>query len=311
MAETIGDFLGRVGKTPAGTDVDPEVLLGLVNDRLEAICRSTPWTRLEKQGTLQTVALYDTGTVDIVAGELTGVGTSTVFTSAMSGRRFRIGGASETYVFTYVSATDFTIDRPFEGDTDADDANYQLWQPVYELAADVAEIRSLRNPETGMDLEPESREYLNRVAASRYEIDTPRFYVPAEDSTGERPQIELYPAPEEAVGLPMEYRALPPLFSATNPDTSEQFPDWVSIPCVYAGVMADLHEMHDQPSQQVRAEMRFQTLLRDMQGEDARRRPPSRTNIADRYTAHRVERAFRGRTARNWNGNETGTWGDQ
>jgi hypothetical protein len=304
MSETLGEFQIRVGKTPIGAGVDAEVLRGYINDTIERICRSRPWTRLDKQSTLQTIAAYRAGTVSIAVGATAGTGSSTVFTSAMTGRLIRIVNLLEFYTFTYVSATSFTIDRPYEGAVDAVGATFIIWQPIVELPSDVAEIKSLRNPDLGIDMNERPREWLDRNAASRLLIDSPRLYVPAEDSANKLAQIELYPGPLDAMGLPMEYRAKPPRFASTD-DTDVEFPDWISIPAVYAGVMAALYDDDGNNAQSIAWEQKFGARVMEMAGEDARKMPVSETRIADRYARHRVMRTMRSRgmaTFRNWNG---------
>lgn len=306
MPETLGEFQIRVSKTPVGAGCDAEVLLGLINDRIEQICRSRAWTRLEKQTTLQTVAQYITGTVSIAVGATAGTGTGTAFTALMTGRLIRIANLIEFYTFTRVSATSFTIDRDYEGPEDAAGATFVIWQPVYELPSDVAEIKSLRNPILGKDLNEESREWLDRNAASRLLIDSPRVYVPAGDSSNRLAQIELYPGPKDAMGMPMRYRAQAFRFASTD-DTDVEFPDWISVPAVYEGVLAGLYRNAGDRASADDQELIFKNLLGDMAGEDARKTPVSEAHIADRYTMHRIRRSLRNRglaAFRNWNGTE-------
>lgn len=305
MSETLGELQLRLSKTPVGAGIDAEVLLGYINDRIEQICRSRFWTRLEKQSTLQTVGQYITGTVAIVVGATAGTGAGTVFTSLMTGRLIRIANLIEFYEFTYVSATSFTIERPYEAANNAVAAAFTLWQPVYELPAEVAEIRSLRNPTFGFDLNEQSREWLDRHAAARLLIESPRVFVPAEDSANGLTQIELYPGPIDAIGLPMRYRAQAPRYGID--DTGVGFPDWFSGAAVYAGVLADLYRLQDEQQRAMAEEARYEKLRMEMAGEDARKTPVSESHIADRYTRHRVIRQLRGRERaafRNWNGTQ-------
>ncbi len=308
MTQTLGEFQYALSKTPVGAGVDPEALLTAINLRIEQITRSRPWSRLEKQALIQTVASYSTGTIDIASGATSGTGTDTVFTEAMDGRLIRLGGLFPYYTFIFVTATTFQISRSFEGTDDLDDAAYVIWQPVYELPSDLAEISSLKN-QWGSDLEEASREWLDRASGSRFSLGAPLLWVPSEDSGTGRTQIELYPGPEDAVGLPMRYTAKAPLFSVPA-ETSESFPDWISVPCVYAGVLADLYRLQDEQQRAQLEEQRFEKLLADMAGEDARKTPAAELNMADRYTNHRRARTMRGRgRGRNWNGTENGTWG--
>lgn len=306
---TLGELQYVISKTPLGAGVDAEVLLHYINLRIEMICRSRPWSRLRKTATIQTVAEYITGTVSITVGATAGTGTDTVFTTAMTGRRIRIANLIESYVFTYVSPTSFTIDRAYEATDDAVLAAFNIFQPVYALPSDLSEVTSLRNPTLGIELQEVDRTYLNQNASARWYTNLPRVYAPYPDSATDLAQIELYPAPSQAMGLPLEYNALPPLFDTADPDTEAVFPDWLSIPCIRAGVEADLYDMQGDGGGKQRREMDYERHLAMMAGEDARRSPVIETNIANRYTARRAQRTWRGRgqgrsAMRNWNGTE-------
>jgi len=293
MAETLGAFRLRVSKTPVGASVDPDVLNGEINDCVERICRAFPWTRLKQQSVLQTVAEYTTGTVDIALGATSGTGTGTTFTTAMTGRFIRLSNLLPPYIFTFVSTTSFTIDRPFEGAT-LDDAGFKIYQSIFELPATLESISSLRNLTFGYDLNPETREWLDRNAAARYAYGQPAMYVPAEDSAAGLQQIELYPAPIVSQGLGMDWRTQPPLFDLENLDTDDTFPDWFSMPAVMAGVLASLYRLQGEQALAQMEEARFLMLVREMQSEDARRMPPQTMRQADRYVMHRVRRANHG-----------------
>lgn len=310
--ETLGQFQGRVTQTPIGSGTNQDILIGLINDAIEEICRSTEWSRLEKQSVLQTVAPYQTGTVNVTVGSTLVTVTGGTFTSDMTGRFFRVLSELEYYGFTFASASTGNLDRAYEAADDAADAQFVIYKSVYELPSDVQSIRSLAVLNPGYDLDEITREELDRMAASRQVqtgFQTPEAYAPAEDSANGLAQIELWPPPSEAIGMPMRYYAKPPLFE-TEPqliDTSATFPDWISIPCVYASVMADLHRLQKEFAEASQWEQLFQMRLKVMQQEDARKRPPTVLREADRYTEHRFKRAT-GRyrnVYRNWQGMET------
>lgn len=301
MPETLGQFQSRLSKTPIGAAVDQDVLIGLINDRVERVCRSTDWSRLEKDSQILTLAEYNTGTISIDAGATSGTGDGTTFTSAMTGREIRIAERLESYIFTQVSATAFTIDRAFEGEDDLADVTYRIFKSRFELPADLAELYSISNPSVGVDLEERSREWLDQQAASRIAHNDPTFYTPAPDSSSSLAQVQLYPNPIAAQALPLRYRASAPLFTVEPIDTSEEFADWISVPCVYAGVLADLYRLQDKQQQAAYEEKQFMMLLAEMQAEDARRKPPERMKLSDRYTEHRRARIYGGRRVKNWN----------
>ena len=292
--ETLGSFQYRVTKTPIGSGADLDVLQGFINQRIERYCRAFPWSRLEQQSVLQLVAEYDTGTVTIAAGATSGTGVLTVFTTAMTGRLIRFSNRLDFYTFTFVTGTSFTIDRALEGTDDLSGASYRIWQPVYELPSNLESVKSLRNLTLGIDMNEESREWLDQMDATRTTVGNPWVYAPAEDSSNGLPQIEVWPGPVDAEGLPMRWRMMPPLFDLTSSTVDQtEFPDWMSIPCIFAGVMADLYGLAGDNVGSQRNEMLFTSLLKEAAGEDARRQPATRMQIADRYTLHRAGRAAR------------------
>lgn len=303
MSETFGSLRYRLSKLPAGAGVDLEVLSGFLNDRLERLCKAYPYTRLNKQGFIQTFAPYQTGTVSIALGAQAGTGTLTVFTAAMTGWHYRIANLIEWYTFTYLSPTSFTIDRPYEGQTDAVNVGFTLWQPLYEMPPDLAEIYSLENITLGLDLEEQTREWLQRTDPARLNnLQPPTAWVPAEDSASGRPQIELWPGPNQAIGLPLDYRAKAPAMASVD-DTETVIPDWVSVACLHAGVLADLYRLAGDQQRAQSEEQNFMMLKRDMEQDDARKHPVQKAQIADRYTQHRRDRVAgtRGRGRyRNW-----------
>src|SRR5215470_351475 len=122
--ETLGQFQGRVSQTFIGAGVNQDILIGLVNDAIEEVCRSTEWSRLEKQSVLQTVAPYQTGTVDITVGATLVTLTGGTFASAMTGRFFRVLSELEYYQFTFATGSTGNLDRAYEAADDADDAPF-------------------------------------------------------------------------------------------------------------------------------------------------------------------------------------------
>jgi hypothetical protein len=307
MPATLGDLQVQLVKTPIGANVDLEKLRGSINRAIETICRSRPWTRLEKEGVLQTLANYTaggTGTVSINIGATTGVGVGTVFTNAMNGWRIRIGNLIEWYGFVFVDALNFGIDRPYlgpDGVTNAVGLGFTMWQPVYSLPSDLGELYSIQNLTRGGNLTEWSRTRLDDMATSRILYGDALAYVPAGDLNGVA-QIEIYPGPDNvARGYPIKYRQQAPQLSST----SDMLPDWFNTEAVYRGALMMLYGDSDDQARENAEEARFMRAVGVMANEDARRKPPEETNLNPRYTQHRVERTLRnyGRGAsRNWRG---------
>src|SRR3990167_4563216 len=75
----------------------------LVNDIQALICGVSEWPFLWTNDFFQTVAPYEDGTITATNASPTITGSSTIFTSAMVGRRLRVG--SETGYYTIKSFT--------------------------------------------------------------------------------------------------------------------------------------------------------------------------------------------------------------
>lgn len=302
---TFGELRSDLLKLPHGAGTDLELLTRFVNNCIERICRQTDYTRLDKQATLLTVAQYLIGTLSILNGATSGTGSGTVFTSGMTGRRFRIANLNSWYTFTYVSPTSFTIERAYEGD-DVTGAAFTIWQPLYSLPSDLAQLYSIENLTLGYDLDPQDREYVDDRDAARWLQQMPEVFIPAEDDSNGLPQIELWPGPINAEGYAINYRAKAPSFGVN--DTGVEIPDWISIPALFEGVQAPLYKLQGDTASANAQEAIFKMLIDEMRGEDARKRPPAVMQPDARFVGPRYRRTLRGygagRRIRNWNGSE-------
>lgn len=298
--DTLGTIRQQLAKLAEGANVDKEVLTGFVNGRIEELCRAQEWTQLEHEdGFVQTLPNYTTGTVSIAVGATSGTGTGTAFTLAMNGYRFRIGNTVEYYLFTFVGAGAFTIDRPFEGTQDAVDQGFTLWKAIYELPSNLSAIMSLRSMQLSRILERKEPLYLETFHPSRPLYGPAELWSPSGKSAAGNQQIEIYPGPDTGEGLPMRWKEKPPILSAS----SDALPDWISSTCIKAGVRSDLYRVADDQNRAAAENAEFRRLLAINMQEDTRRMPPAGTHIADRYVQHRVKRVTRGRgdwTTRNW-----------
>jgi hypothetical protein len=114
---TYGQIRLRLSKLAAG--VDRELIDGWIQDRYTQILDRLPWKRLEGETVIQSPPSYQVGTVTATQGSNAIVGVGTAWTQAMNGLMIRIANDQEFYVFTYVDATDATLDRPYEAQTDS------------------------------------------------------------------------------------------------------------------------------------------------------------------------------------------------
>lgn len=298
----------------SGPDLPLDLIDAYLNSRYEQVLESSDWTGLKAHATIQTTAAYQTGTVTLTVGSTTATGSGTTWTAGMTGRQLYRPGDRTTYTVTYVSATSFTLDRPYEGfGSDADgtvyaDADYVVMQNVYTLPEACREIVTLINPITGLPMPEFSKDELDRSSGPRCLIGDPNCYAVYDDSTESTlpvlHQIELYPPPQYARGLQMEYTKATLGFSGEN-TTSAPLP-WVSSTILLYGCRADIATWLKDFNSAKMYEAKFQEeLARLLRIEHQQRRKIRPLGMAGRFTRHRLARATR-TFSRGWGSGQGG-----
>jgi hypothetical protein len=290
MAETFGQFKARLSQLPIGANVADDTLDGYVNDTIELILDYHPWVHLQSSTVIQTPASYTTGTVNIANGVTTGVLTGGTWTSAMNGRRIRFVNRNEFYVFTFVDAANFSIDRPYEGPTNTA-AAFKLWQAVYTLPSLVDFFQSIEVPRLELDLDQISQEYLDEIDPGRVLglTDGPYAYALYPDTAAGLSQIELYPGPEIQEGLPARYRAGVARF--TDTDSQTLLPTWIRSSVLFSGCEMMLYQAKGDTANKESKKIEFLDRLKNMATMDNQRIVPMPMVMAARYTQHRIDRA--------------------
>lgn len=298
MTTTLGQLRVRCLKHPLGAGTDRVLLDGAINDAMEEIVERYDWTRLIVEGSLQTVAIYETGTLALTNGSTAVTGTGTTFTTAMTGRKLRVVGRNESYTFTRTGDTTGTLDRVYEGETN-DELSYKIFQNVYETGATVERVESLRHPRAQRDLDQVSREYLDDIDPARIlQGDPCRFttYSDSDDSPAIT-QIELHPIPERAEGLPIRYRVKVSKLTAA----SDAIPEWMSERAVFYGALCGLATISGADGRGY--ELKFEKALAGMVKQDVLATETEPLRMADQYVRHRAARGYE-------DGDEPINWGD-
>lgn len=170
------------GYTITGTDAqsvaDKAKALRRINGiRADIVSRfSGRWASLYREGWLPLVAVYSTGTVAVTVDSRTVTGSSTVWTSAMVGRKF-LGPDNMYYKIAAVASnTSLTLTEPYQSATVASGGAYQIWKDEYTLYPDVFSLIDFVNY-----IEPnQMREYTNKQSRSLQPRptanETPRYY---------------------------------------------------------------------------------------------------------------------------------------
>lgn len=272
---TYGQIRMRLSQLHAGISLD--LIDGWIRDRYTEILDALKWQRLEVRSVIQTSELVATGTITLTQGSASVAGSSTGWTSAITGCGLYVPGRGEWYEATYVSPTSLTLDRPFEG-SDLAGVSYKLFQSVYVLPSDCRQLKSvtslangpLRNWEAWMDAAPIT-------------FGSPQAWRMTMDDTSDPPlqQIELYPIPDSAEALAVEYTGEKTLTGST----SVTLLPWIREGCLVAGVEADALNFEENYAGADRKEARFQKLLGDMKRTEADRTPPKPIRVSAKYDA--------------------------
>lgn len=113
----------------------------LVNDSIQIalnrISQAHDWPYYMKEGVINTVAPYETGTVTVSNGSTTVTGSGTTFTSAMVGRKIRINNEPAYYrIASFSSTTSISLETPYQGSLTSGNT-YIIYKDTYRLNADV------------------------------------------------------------------------------------------------------------------------------------------------------------------------------
>jgi hypothetical protein len=296
--------------------VSLDLLDSWLNARYEALLESTDWTGLKAHATIQTQAAYQSGTdtVTLTVGSAAVVGVGTAWTSDITGRSFYRPGDTVVYTATYVSATSLTLDRPYESNG-GDAAGvvyagsaYVFMTNVYSLPSDCRSVVEVLDPVTGLPMASFTSAGLDASAGSRARVGDPHAWDAWDDSAESSPpvlhQIEFFPPPLRARGIPLEYLKATLGFDGGN--TAGSPVPFLSSRVLLDGVRADIALYQNNFNAAKGYEALYQDeLARLLRLEHAQRRKITALKMADRFTRHRLGRIAR-TVAAGWRGGTPG-----
>lgn len=282
---TYGQLKFRLTKAFPGVDLD--LIEGWIGDRYADIMGELPWTRLNVQGMLITAAPYAIGTVSVTEGSTSVILTGGTWSDAMKGRAFRVTGRSEFYEFTPADDVTGSLDRPYEGG-DSTAAGYSIFQHIYPLPAN---CRILQDDAFSNRFGPMTRfshGELNLSDPRRVQSGVPQTWASYMDDNSIPPnmQVELYPVPDCAIGIPFTYVADADPLSAA----SQILQVWMQPAAMIEGVTAKI-KMHlkDYAGAQLHAAAAM-GALKNMRSSEAQGMAPARMKLDPYYTSHRSRR---------------------
>jgi len=205
-----------------------------INDAYIRNCECHPWQHLLKRFTLQTEAEYNTGTIDISANTnsvaLTDGAWVVSWGTAPSMRRMSIANREEPYDVTiFPSTTSATLADTYIGD-DVAAGSYNLFRDTYPLPTDCgyAKLMALYDPtrRSGDDgrlwffMQPR---FIRERAFRPTLTGTPQCFTFMQQTTETppRPQLQMYPAPDEVRAYHGWYFRRPAIMSSDG-----EYPDW-------------------------------------------------------------------------------------
>ncbi len=119
---------------------------------------------LMSESFITTIAPYTTGTVTATNGSATITGSGTTFTSAMVGRKIKVGSDNAYYrIKTFTSATSIDLEANYQGTT-ASAQTYTIFKDEYRMAAEMDVYKVLRQIENSIaiyDLDPTAFDLVN------------------------------------------------------------------------------------------------------------------------------------------------------
>lgn len=175
-----------------------------VRDRYRSICENYLWSFKLAQGQFGTNTVYSTGTVTMTNNSTTVTGSGTTWTSAMTGRQFKVDNF--VFTFTYVGATSGTIDRTWLNATEAG-LSYSILNAYFAPSeSDFHSFISIIDPANGWRLyHGFTAMELDQFDVQRTSSSTPRIVASRTYNSSNVPQFEIWPHPTTQATYPYLY----------------------------------------------------------------------------------------------------------
>jgi hypothetical protein len=232
MARTFGQLAAKLQEDIHS--FTPAKARQAINEAYLTIAEGHPWQHLLKRFTLQTEAEYSTGTIAITENTtsvaLTDGAWVVAWGTAPSMRRMEIEGRDELYDVTiFPTTTSATLADTYIGDT-LTAGTYNLFRDTYPLPTDCgyAKLAALYDPsqrsgDRGRLYFFLPGRYIRERAFNARLTGVPQCFtlMSQTSETPPRPQLQMYPAPDEVRAYHGWYFRRPALMSADG-----EYPDW-------------------------------------------------------------------------------------
>lgn len=192
-----------------------------INTAYSRACASWKWSQLRRDGNFNLPATYSTGTATVIQGSTIVTGVGTLFTSALEGRQFYIGGIAPYYDIESVdSSTQLTLTQVFNG-ASATLQSYNISTVYVDMPSDFLQLEVIRDIVNNWKLHLYvNQDLIDMWDAKRSVTGTPwiasaaspKIVPDSEDPLIHR--VELWPRQTGPYYYAYRYEAVPPLLTA-------------------------------------------------------------------------------------------------
>jgi hypothetical protein len=215
-----------------------------------------------------------------------------------------VSGDRAVYQFTYTGANSGTLDRPYEGASNAA-ASYAIFQDVYPLPADcryldedafssfqLGALRRLLPADMEAGASATTAGGIRESGGSSNCFGIPRVWSLYMDDGSDPPQmqVKLFPAPNGSFGIPFRYTAE----IGAPASTGTTLAPWMQPAALVEGATARIKaHLKDYAGAQLHA-LAAAAALKTMRSQEAVRQGASEIRLGRYYTRHREGRWRRG-----------------
>lgn len=283
-------------------DCSAVAALSWTQNRYATVLERFPWSFLIKEATFQTVTAITAGTVTVTNLSATVTETTSNangWSSSVETRYFRRNGDNEFYLidtFGNANPDTLTLNRVYEGATGST-IGYAIFQRFYSVASDCREILRVIDINAGHVLQEFSQTEMDESFANRpAEGNPPKAWAQAGRDSSNVTRIELYPIPDEAVGILYHYLQQTPTLSDHDSTILPQ----VDLRVMRAGWLADYwgwkagqsNATGQELNLSQKYEQEFERRLVELMARECTNLPPSKIRFRSGAVRHRMSGKF-------------------
>ena len=187
------------------TTADATLLKRWINKSQQKVLRAVEWpfNRASTPLVVQTVTDYTTGTV--ATDQTTAITFSATITASKAGQYIQFSSSSDWYKITAHTAGTATATLEIAALYTAAAATYTIRKFYYSTDSTVDRIIAIKQSVLPYQLIETGPEYFDSFNPGHLASGTPRMYMPSGIDSSGYPQFQLWPNPDAAINLSIEY----------------------------------------------------------------------------------------------------------